>query len=107
MFGNEPADACPITSLNEWLNERELMQHLIQQHLLRAQKHMKGQADKGISERQFQVGDSVYLKFHPYVQSSLEPRSNQKLAFNFFGPFLFLEHIGGSLLLKLFNMEET
>jgi hypothetical protein len=68
---------------------------------------MKGQADKGISERQFQVGDPVYLKFHPYVQSSLAPRSNQKLAFKFFGPFLFLEHIGGSLILKLFNMEET
>jgi hypothetical protein len=29
MFGNEPVDACPITSLSEWLNEREMMQHLI------------------------------------------------------------------------------
>jgi hypothetical protein len=55
---------------------------------------MKRQADKGRSEREFQVGDQVYLKLQPYVQSSLAPRSNMKLAFKFFGPFRILQRIG-------------
>jgi hypothetical protein len=93
-FGIDPTDASPITSLTEWLNERELMQHLIHQHLLRGQDRMKKQADKKRSERQFQVGDMVFLKLQPYVQSSLAPRTNQKLAYKFVGPFKVLDHIG-------------
>jgi hypothetical protein len=56
---------------------------LVQQHLARAQLRMKGQADKKRSERSFVVGDRVFLKLQPYVQSSLAPRANQKLAFQF------------------------
>jgi hypothetical protein len=93
-FGIDAADACPVTSLTDWLHERELMQHLVKQHLQRAQDRMKRQADKGRSERQFQVGTQVFLKLQPYVQSSLAPRANQKLAFKFFGPFVILERIG-------------
>ena len=70
------------------------MQELIQQHLLRAQEHMKHQADKGHSERVFSVGDKVFLKLQPYVQSSLLCRANHKLSFRFFGPFNILEKIG-------------
>jgi len=57
---------------------------------------MKRQADKGRSERVFQVGDRVYLKLQPYVQSSLAPRANQKLSFKFFGPYSVVERIGSS-----------
>jgi hypothetical protein len=45
---------------------------------------MKQQADKGRSERQFAVGDLVYLKPQPYIQTSIAPRANHKLSFNFF-----------------------
>jgi len=69
------------------------MTRLLQQHLLRAQQRMKRQADKSRSERQFSVGDLVYLKLQPYVQSSLAARANQKLAFKFFGPFRVLAKI--------------
>jgi hypothetical protein len=48
---------------------------------------MKQQADKGRSERSFHVGDLVFLKIQLYIQSSLAPRSNQKLSFKFFGSF--------------------
>jgi hypothetical protein len=55
---------------------------------------MKKQADKKRSERVFAVGDMVFLKLQPYIQSSLAPRSNQKLAFKFFGPFEVIARVG-------------
>jgi hypothetical protein len=55
---------------------------------------MKTQVDKGRSERVFQVGDMVFLKLQSYVQSSLAPRANQKLAYMFFGPFKVTQRIG-------------
>lgn len=55
---------------------------------------MKAQADKKRYERFFQVGDNVYMKLQPYVQSSLAYRSNQKLAFKYYGPFEVLQKIG-------------
>jgi hypothetical protein len=51
-----------VDDLDEWLKDRSLMQQLLQQHLLRAQKKMKTQADKKRSDRSFAVGDYVYLK---------------------------------------------
>ena len=84
-FGLEPASAISTPDLSTWLHERELMQDLVKQHLLRARDRMKRQADKGRSERSFNVGYSVFLKLQPYVQTSLAPRANQKLSFKFFG----------------------
>ena len=55
---------------------------------------MKTHADKSRSERQFAVGDWVYLKLQPYVQASLAQRANQKLAFKFFGPFQVIARVG-------------
>lgn len=55
---------------------------------------MKRQADKQRSERQFSIGDMVFLKLQPYVQSSLAPRANQKLAFKFFGLFPVIARVG-------------
>ena len=69
------------------------MQQLIQQHLLRAQRKMKHQADKKRSFRSFEVGDSIYVKLQPYVQTSLGNRSSNKLSFQFFDPFTVTEKI--------------
>jgi len=86
--------ACSSSDLEQWLQERELLSKLIQQQLLRAQQRMKHQADKNHSEREFSVGELVYLKLQPYVQSSAAPRNNQKLAYRFFGPFQILARVG-------------
>jgi hypothetical protein len=93
-FGIETLSACPVPSLDEWLQDKAVMTDLVQQHLSRAQLHMKHQANKNCSECSFEVGDMVYLKIQPYVQSSLAPRANQKLAFCYVGPFKILSKIG-------------
>lgn len=55
---------------------------------------MKHQADKQRTERSFVVGDFVYLKLQPYVQSSVAPRAHHKLLFKYYGPYKVLERIG-------------
>jgi ribosomal protein L21E len=40
---------------------------MLQQQLLQAQQRMKAQADMYRCDREFQVGDLVYLKVQPYV----------------------------------------
>lgn len=70
------------------------MDELIKQHLSRSKLRMKRQANKHRFEQVFSVGDSVFLKLQPYVQASLAPRLNQKLAFKYFGPFRILERVG-------------
>jgi hypothetical protein len=93
-FGISASAACAVPELDYWLQEREVMVSLLRQHLTRAQQRMKKQADKHRQERSFAVGDLVFLKLQPYVQTSLAPRSSQKLAFKFFGPYKILAKVG-------------
>ena len=101
MYGRPPrqlgltmVDATAPQDLQTWLKDRELMVKLVRQHLLRAQQRIKAQADKGRSDREFNVGDSVYLKLQPYVQTSVATRANHKLSFKYFGPYKMLQLVG-------------
>ena len=93
-FGISNSDVCYPTELKEWLTERKLLNQVIQPQLTRASPRMKHQADKNRSKREFAVGDYVYLKLQPYIQTIVAARSNQKLAYKYFGPFKVLEKIG-------------
>jgi hypothetical protein len=55
---------------------------------------MKAQADKHRQEREFQVGDWVYMKLQPYDQMTVQHRANHKLSYKFFGPYLVLQKVG-------------
>jgi hypothetical protein len=70
------------------------MTKIIQDHLHRAQQRMKQQANKHRQEREFQVGDWVYVKLQPYIQMSVATRSNKKLSYKYFGPYLVLQKVG-------------
>lgn len=67
QFGVIGGDEQPVSDLSSWLADRTLMTDVIRLHLNRAKQRMKCQADTKRSERQFQVGESVYVKIQPYV----------------------------------------
>ena len=55
---------------------------------------MQHQAYKHRQERTFAVGDWVYVKLHPHIQQSVQRRSNQKLSYKYFEPYLILQTVG-------------
>lgn len=100
MYGHEPRQwgittttTSSVPALRSWLDERAIMQDLIQQHLHRARQCMKQQADKKRSFRQFAMGDYVYLKLQPYIQTSMVARASHKLSFRFFGPYRIISRV--------------
>jgi hypothetical protein len=103
-FGLMDGANTSVPDLDMWLQDRAEMNKLLQQQLLRAQQRMKSQADKHRTERSFAVGEKVYLKLQPYVQSSVARRSNQKLSYKFFGPYKILQKVLHHSALWILNM---
>lgn len=73
--------------LEKWMWNKDDMTKLIQQQLLRAQQRMESQLDIHRVQHTFAVGDEVYLKLQPYVQTSVAHRSNLKLGCKYFDPY--------------------
>jgi hypothetical protein len=77
------------------LNERVQAARILKDQLLKAQNRMKKFADKRRLDRQFLVGDWVYLKLQPYRKISIQGRpGNQKLSPKFYGPFEIVKKMG-------------
>lgn len=79
-----------VEAVNRSLLAREECIKLLKFHLERAQHRMKTQADKHRVEKEFEVGNMVYVKLQPYRQMSVSYRTRQKLAPRFFLPFFCL-----------------
>lgn len=76
------------------LQDRENMILLLKFHLSRDQHRMKQLADQHRTEREFEIGDYVYVKLQPYRQQSVVLRSNQKLSPKYFGPYKIVDKCG-------------
>lgn len=59
-----------------------------------AQDRMKRYADLRRTDRQFEIGDWVYLKLQPYKQITARNYPTHKLSPKFFGPNKIIEKIG-------------
>ncbi|KAM0053973.1 putative nucleotidyltransferase, Ribonuclease H [Helianthus debilis subsp. tardiflorus] len=101
LYGIDPPIQLPyipgsttVESLEEWLNDREVMLANLKQSLERARNRMKQFADLKRSDRQFELGDWVYLKLQPYVQTSLRLHKYSKIGQKYFGPFQIIKKVG-------------
>ncbi|KAJ0491928.1 putative nucleotidyltransferase, Ribonuclease H [Helianthus annuus] len=101
LYGMDPPIHLPyipnsttVDTLDTWLNSRDSMITTLKQSLERARNRMKQFADLKRSERTFEVGDWVYLKLQPYVQTSLRLHKYSKISQKYFGPFRVVNKIG-------------
>jgi hypothetical protein len=81
-------------AVDSQLRDRTTVLTLLKEHLHHAQNRMKTYADKHRSDRQFNVGDWVYLRLQPYRQKCAAMWKHLKLSPHFFGPFKVLSRIG-------------
>lgn len=101
LYGCEPnLGMLPPTTPDSTAEVGEVIQSLqrqtqiLKENLAKAQNRMKMYADRQRSNRQYQVGEKVFLKLQPYTQSSVANRPYPKLAFKYFGPYTVLARIG-------------
>ncbi|XP_071901007.1 uncharacterized protein [Coffea arabica] len=80
--------------LEDWTRERVDWNTLLKENLLQAQNRMKQLADRGKTNRHFEVGDWVYLKLQPYRQTSVALRKNLKLSAKYYGPYQIEQKVG-------------
>jgi hypothetical protein len=82
---------CPDVTAQEQLRNRQVAIQVIKDNLFKAQCRIKHQADKHRSDREFSIGDMVYLKIQSYRHTSLSTHKCIKLHSKYFGPFRVLD----------------
>jgi len=75
-----------VEAVQREITERDEALKQLQTHLARAQERMKLLADNKRTERNFDVGDCVFLKLRPHRQHLVVSRINPKLAARYYGP---------------------
>nr|GEU73192.1 putative mitochondrial protein [Tanacetum cinerariifolium] len=101
VYGQPPPLHIPYMSkdskvelVDRTLTVREKTIDLLKFNLEKAQNMIKVQADKHMTEREFLVGDWVYLKLQPYRQLTVRKGKQHKLSSKFYGPYMVLARIG-------------
>lgn len=82
------------TKVQDFLKARAQMTLLLKENLVTAQDCMKKFAYLKRCDRNFEVGDWVYLKLQPFRQNSVSLHRNLKLETKYYGSYRVLERIG-------------
>ena len=72
---------------------------ILKSHLQEARNRMKQQTDIKRNDREFEVGDWVFVRLQPYKQTSLKNSKNHKLVPNFYDPYQVRKRVGKVLML--------
>lgn len=83
-----------VAAVEKELGDRDVMLRELKKRIQQAQSRMKQIYDLKHQEREFAIGDLVYLKLHPYKQRTLAVRRNFKLSPKYYGPFKVLRKFG-------------
>ncbi|RVW31621.1 Transposon Tf2-11 polyprotein [Vitis vinifera] len=83
-----------VNEVDQSLLTRDEVLQQLKMNLELAATRMKHVADQKRKEVEFQIGDLVLLKLHPYRQHSVFKRAHQKLANRFYGPFPVEQKLG-------------
>ncbi|KAJ1411180.1 Ribonuclease H-like superfamily [Sesbania bispinosa] len=83
-----------IAAIDESLMQRRQMLQVIRDNLGQAQIRMLNQFNAHLQDRNFKVGDWVFLRLQPYRQISVRSCPSKKLAKRYFGPFQIVRTIG-------------
>ena len=78
----------------DWIQESQDILKTLKDKLQMAQNQQKMYVDWHRVERNFEVGDFVYLRLQPYRQSSLKMGVAKKLKPQFYGPYKIQRKIG-------------
>lgn len=95
--GYFPGEAS-VESVDELMLQRAAIQQPLQINLQLAQQKVKKQADKKRQDKDFAVGEWVWVKLHHFKQGSVAKRLNFKLAKCYYGLFRTIERIWRSSL---------
>ncbi|CAH9132841.1 unnamed protein product [Cuscuta epithymum] len=89
-----PYGELSVVGVEQELQQRQMISEKLKDQLNISRNRMKELADKGRSEREFAIGDWVYLKLKPYRQMSMRKSAIWKLSPKYCGPFPIIEKVG-------------
>ena len=76
-----------VAFVNDHLEENQKVIQILKENLNTARNRLKQQLYRHRTEREFEVGDWVFVQLQPYKQLSLKKGGKNKLAPRFYGPY--------------------